>query len=91
MLLAPYGRLDVASAKLDGYTEHGDALYSLHHDEQTVKTTTGSVGVHMDYPIKHDFGMLVPQVRVEYRHGFRGSSTALIRYADLLAGPLYRS
>ena len=91
MLLSPYGRLDIASARLDAYTEHGDALYSLHYDEQTVKTTTGSVGLRMNYPVKRDFGMLAPQLRVEYQHDFQGDSTATMRYADLLSGPLYRA
>jgi outer membrane autotransporter protein len=91
LLLSPYGRLDMASARLDAYTEHGDALYSLRYDQQTVKTTTGSVGLRLNYPLKRDFGTLAPQVRVEYQHDFQGSSTATMRYADLLSGPLYRA
>ncbi|WP_162258305.1 autotransporter domain-containing protein, partial [Frateuria sp. Soil773] len=91
LLLSPYGRLDMASATLDGYTEHGDAVYALHYDEQKVKTTTGSLGMRLNYPLKRDFGMLSPQLRVEYRHDFQGSSTAVMRYADLMSGPFYRA
>ncbi|MDX1804106.1 MAG: autotransporter domain-containing protein, partial [Alcanivorax sp.] len=34
--------------------------------------------------------LLVPMLRVEYRHDFQGDSNATMRYADLPAGPLYR-
>jgi outer membrane autotransporter protein len=91
MLLSPYGRLDVSSARLDGYTEQGSALYALRYDAQTVKTTTGSVGVRMAFPLKRDFGMMTPRLRLEYQHDFQGSSSATMRYADLPAGPVYRT
>jgi len=38
--LTPYGRLDLARAQLDGYTEHGDATYALDYRGQNVRTST---------------------------------------------------
>ncbi|GAB2573510.1 putative Ig domain-containing protein [Dyella jejuensis] len=91
LLLSPYGRLDAASARLDGYTEQGDAIYALSYQSQLVKTTTTSLGIRANYLIKEDYGTVMPQLRVEYEHDFQGSSQATMSYADLLAGPLYRA
>ncbi|NKZ40112.1 autotransporter domain-containing protein [Oleiagrimonas citrea] len=88
--VSPYGRLDMASATLDAYTESGDNLYSLYYERQNIDTTTGAAGVRLRRAFKRDFGVLVPMLRIEYRHDFQGDSSAVMRYADLLAGPLYR-
>jgi len=89
--LTPYGRLDVSRAQLDGYTERGDATYALDYRGQTVRTSTGALGLRAEFRLKRDFGVLVPRVRVEYQRDFQGASNATMSYADLLAGPLYRS
>jgi len=89
LLISPYGRLDLANANLDSFTEHGDSIYALSYMGQTVKTTTTSIGVHADYVFKEDFGTVAPQVRLEYEHDFQGSSNATMTYADLIAGPNY--
>ncbi|WP_213949602.1 putative Ig domain-containing protein [Luteibacter sp. dw_328] len=91
MRLTPYGRLDLARAQLDGYTEHGDSTYALDYRGQNVRTSTGALGLRAEFRLKRDFGMLVPRVRVEYQRDFQGSSDATMSYADLLAGPLYRA
>jgi uncharacterized protein YhjY with autotransporter beta-barrel domain len=89
--LTPYGRLDVARAQLDGYTERGDSAYALDYHGQKVRTSTGALGLRAEFRLKRDFGTLVPRVRVEYQRDFQGSSDATMTYADLLSGPLYRT
>jgi large repetitive protein len=89
MLISPYGRIDDANARLNGYTEQGDDIYALSYQNQTVRTTTGSLGVRADYLFKEDYGTVMPQIRLEYEHDFQGSSQATMSYADLLAGPIY--
>ncbi|HEX7339127.1 MAG TPA: putative Ig domain-containing protein [Rhodanobacteraceae bacterium] len=91
LLLVPYVRLDAAHARLDGYTERGDDVYALTYGEQTVNTTTGSVGLRLQWSIKRDYGIWAPSLRVEYQHDFQGSSTVALRYADLLQGPVYQA
>ncbi|HEX7813767.1 putative Ig domain-containing protein [Dyella sp.] len=91
MTLTPYGRLDIARAHLDGYTESGDALYSLAYQRQTVKTSTGTLGLLAQWTAKRDYGIWSPQLRVEFGHDMQGSSTAAMRYADTLDGPLYQA
>lgn len=91
MQFTPYGRLDVARARLDAFTEHGDDVYALDYRGQTVKTTTATVGVLAQWSAKRDYGIWAPQLRAEFGHDMQGSSQAAIRYADMLDGPLYRA
>lgn len=89
ILVSPYGRFDFARASLDSYTEHGDEIYALRYESQTVKTSTGVLGLRAQWVAKRDYGVWMPQLRAEFRHDFQGSSVAAMRYADLLGGPLY--
>jgi len=91
MLLTPYGRLDLARAALDGYTETGDAVFALNYQGQTVKTSTGTVGLLAQWTAKRDYGVWAPQLRAEFGHDMQGSSQATMRYADQLSGPLYQA
>ncbi|HWX65383.1 MAG TPA: putative Ig domain-containing protein [Rhodanobacter sp.] len=89
--LSPYGRVDLASGTLNGYTEHGDSIYALSYRKETVKTTTGNLGLRVDYSYAVPSGTFVPMLRVEYQHDFQGSTSATLSYADLLSGPIYRA
>ncbi len=91
MMLTPYGRLDVARAALDGYTETGDAVFALRYEGQTVKTSTANLGLLAQWSVKRDYGMWMPQLRAEFGHDMQGASVATMRYADLLTGPLYQA
>ncbi|WP_267225594.1 putative Ig domain-containing protein [Dyella silvae] len=90
-VLAPYGRLDIGHATLDAYTEHGDGIYALSYQRQTVDSSTGSLGLRGDFMIKRDYGVWTPRFRIEYQRDFEGASQATMRYADLLTGPLYQA
>ncbi len=87
----PYLRGDVARAELDGYTETGDAIFSLNYADMEVDTNTGSAGLRIDYRREMSWGMLTPQFRVEYQHDFRANGAQTMRYADLPTGPFYRT
>ena len=91
LLLTPYGRLDIARAHLDGYTETGDDTYALAYQRQTVKTSTGTLGLLAQWTVKEDYGTWSPQLRAEFGHDMQGASVASMRYADLLNGPLYQA
>ncbi len=90
-LLSPYARLDLAHARLDAYTEQGQATDTLSYDRETVKTTTGNLGLRAEWTIKADYGIWLPTLRAEYEHDFQGTGVATMRYADLLSGPLYQA
>ncbi len=89
--LTPYARLDLARARLDGYTEQGDALYALRYADMDVDTSTGNVGLRIDYRQQLSRGLFSPQLRLEYQHDFQGGDSATLGYADQLYGPFYRS
>jgi outer membrane autotransporter protein len=91
MLLTPYGRLDLARATLDGYTETGDSIFALDYQRQTVKTSTATLGILAQWTAKRDYGTWAPQLRAEFGHDMQGSSQATMRYADLINGPLYQA
>lgn len=91
LLLTPYGRLDLARATLDGYREHGDDVYALDYQRQTVNTSTATAGVLAQWLVKRDYGMWTPQLRAEFGHDMQGSSQAFMRYVDLMSGPVYRA
>ncbi len=85
----PYVRGDVARARLEGYTEQGDAIFALNYNALEVDTDTGNVGVRIEYRREVNWGMFSPQFRVEYQHDFKGNGAQTLRYADQLTGPFY--
>ncbi|RZA35588.1 MAG: autotransporter outer membrane beta-barrel domain-containing protein, partial [Lysobacteraceae bacterium] len=89
--LTPYARLDLARATLDAYTEQGDALYALRFASMDVDTSTGNLGLRVDYRQKLSRGTFSPQLRLEYQHDFQGGDGATLGYADQLSGPFYRT
>ena len=86
----PYGRLDIARATLDAYAETGDALFALRYEKMDIDTTTGTVGLRIDYRKDTTWGSFSPQFRAEYQHDFKNDASAVLRYADLI-GPTYRT
>ena len=88
-MLSPYARLDLAHAKLDSYRERGDDIFALSYDQQTVKTTSTSLGLRGEYAQSTAFGNLSPSLRLEYQHDFQGAGDAAMRYADLGGGTQY--
>ncbi len=89
--VAPYARWDIARGTLDGYTESGDELYALRHADQDVNTSTGNLGVRIDYRIPTAFGSIAPRFLLEYQHDFQADGTATMSYADMLSGPFHRT
>jgi uncharacterized protein YhjY with autotransporter beta-barrel domain len=81
-LLSPYGRLDGSSTTLDSYTETA-TVNALHYEEQTLRSSSASLGLRLEGKYDVGFGKLVPRARIEFRHHFDGADTADLRYADL--------
>ncbi len=86
----PYGRLDFARATLDAYVESGDPLFALRYEAMDIDTSTGTLGVRIDYRKQTSWGSFSPQFRAEYQHDFKNDATAVLRYADLI-GQTYRT
>ncbi|MEE7566288.1 autotransporter outer membrane beta-barrel domain-containing protein, partial [Xanthomonas sp. Kuri4-3] len=91
MQVTPYARVDLARATLDGYAETSPAPYALRYGDMDVDTTTGNLGVRLEWRRTVAWGRFVPQLRIEYQHDFQGRGAADLSYADLSGGPFYRS
>ncbi|MDV2450049.1 putative Ig domain-containing protein [Xanthomonas hortorum] len=89
--ITPYARVDVARATLDGYVEDGVAPFALRYDDMDVATTTGNLGLRLEWRRDVAWGRLTPQLRVEYQRDFQGRGDATLSYADLNGGPFYRT
>lgn len=88
-MLSPYARLDLSHGKLDGYEERGDTIFALRYEEQTIKTTSTSLGVRGEYTQTTAIGELTPSLRLEYQHDFQGDGDATMRYVS--GSTLYRN
>ncbi|SFA99020.1 Putative Ig domain-containing protein [Collimonas sp. OK607] len=87
---SPYGRVELMSATLDQYTETASGLNALTYFKQTVRTSSGSLGVRAEGQYVTRFGTWGPRARLEFRHQFQGQDDAKLAYADLAAaGPAY--
>jgi uncharacterized protein YhjY with autotransporter beta-barrel domain len=85
----PYARVDVARGSLDGFTETGHPYLALHYEAMDLDSTTGNLGLRLEFRNRMAWGWLAPQLRVEYQREFADAQAALVRYADLVNGPFY--
>lgn len=88
--VVPYGRAKYTRGTLDAYTETGDPLYALDYDTQSMRAFTVDLGLRLNYRVQTSFGVMSPQLRLEYQHDLQRSGDASLRYADWLDGPVYR-
>ena len=90
--ITPYARVDMARATLDAYSEAAMAPYALHYEDMDVATTTGNLGLRLEWRREMSWGQFTPQLRVEYQRDFQGRGDATLSYADIVgAGPMYRT
>jgi uncharacterized protein YhjY with autotransporter beta-barrel domain len=90
--ITPYARVDMARATLDAYSEAAMVPYALHYADMDVSTTTGNLGLRLEWRRKMRWGQFTPQLRVEYQRDFQGRGDATLSFADLTdGGPLYRT
>ncbi|MBS0308599.1 MAG: autotransporter domain-containing protein, partial [Proteobacteria bacterium] len=87
--LSPYGRLDVAQHRLQSATESGAGLYALRYDSQNVPSMQLSAGLRAESAHEARFGWVLPRLRIEYQHEFKGEQQATVSYADQVGGPRY--
>lgn len=64
----PYFRVDYLHLGIDGYTENGSDGLNLKVKSQTVESLLTVLGGRLSYALSTPFGVLVPQVRGEWRH-----------------------
>jgi uncharacterized protein YhjY with autotransporter beta-barrel domain len=89
LLLSPYGRIDMASHRLNDVTETGAGLYALHYYSQRIPSISAALGLRFESAHETGFGYVLPRMRVEYQHDFKGEQAAAISYADQIGGTTY--
>jgi outer membrane lipase/esterase len=75
--IGPIAALDYARAKVDGYTESGDAALTLNVGKQSLKAMTGQVGLEA----RADLAGITPFAAVTAEHEFSGDDR-LIHFAQ---------
>ncbi|GGP22624.1 IPT/TIG domain-containing protein [Silvimonas iriomotensis] len=89
-LVTPYGRLDLMTARLDDYTESAAGVSALSYADQTIKMTTGKVGLRGEGSFDVGTARLLPRGQLEFQHHFEGADQASMSYADMGAlAPVY--
>jgi outer membrane autotransporter protein len=81
--------VEVVRGTLDGYTEAGNPFLALSYEPVDVDSTTGNLGLRLDFRHRTAWGWLDPQLRVEYQREFADARSSVVRYADLANGPFY--
>jgi uncharacterized protein YhjY with autotransporter beta-barrel domain len=69
----PVAALDYARAKVEGYTEDGDAALTLNVGKQSAKSLTGQIGVEL----RADLAGIRPYAALLLEHEFSGDSRAI--------------
>ena len=75
--IGPVAALDYARAKVDGYTENGDAALTLNVGGQTAKSLTGQVGLEVRGGLDAGVAAFRPFVSATIEHEFEGDSRAI--------------
>jgi uncharacterized protein YhjY with autotransporter beta-barrel domain len=87
---SPYGKVDLTSTTLGKYTETAAGNNALTYFKQSVRTSSGTLGLRTEGQYLSRVGMWTPRGRIEYRRQFSGAGEAGISYADLASsGPAY--
>ena len=66
--MTPYARMEFLNLDIDGYRERGADGLDLRIKNQTVESLLTVFGGRVAYALSVPFGVLVPQVRGEWRH-----------------------
>jgi outer membrane lipase/esterase len=80
--ITPFGRLEYSRLNVAGYQEsinntaNGFGLV-LAFDDQDVKSLLSALGAQASYAISTGIGVLLPQVRAEWRHEFKNDARTI--------------
>lgn len=83
--LQPYLRADIASIKLDNYSESGSSN-ALTYDNSKVTSKALSTGLSALYDVKLEYATLTPSIKVQYTHNFDGDMSQNMYFSNLGAG-----
>ena len=79
-----YAQVQALHASLGAYTESGAGLWSLTYAGREVDSLVGVIGGRMNTALDTPLGLLLPSLRIDWRHEFSGLSVQRLDYADLV-------
>lgn len=80
--VGPYARAALRRSDIDGFTETGAQGLNLQYSDQEIRSLSTALGAQVSRAISTDFGVLSPQLRVEWEHEFDdGSREISVQYA----------
>ncbi|MEQ1889469.1 MAG: autotransporter outer membrane beta-barrel domain-containing protein [Alphaproteobacteria bacterium] len=81
--LSPMGRATYSDADIDGYSETGAQGLNLAIARQNVKSFETALGADLSYAHSTNFGVVIPQLRLEWAHEFDNDSRQITaRYVN---------
>lgn len=75
--LSPMARATWSDADIDGYTETGALGLNLAVADQNVKSFETALGADLSYAHSTNFGVVIPQLRLEWAHEFDNDSRGI--------------
>jgi uncharacterized protein YhjY with autotransporter beta-barrel domain len=86
LTVGPTAKATYINVDIDGFQERGADIFNLRVGSQTVTSMATDLGAQASYAISTPWGVLLPQVHVEWEHEFKGGSRLIM--GSLLADPL---
>lgn len=86
LAFGPTVRVNYIRVDIDGFREKDGGIFDLNVGRQEVRSVTTGVGGQISYAISMPWGVLVPSIRGEWEHEFKGNSRLLT--GTLVADPL---
>ena len=81
----PTARVNYVRVHIDGYREGGADLFNLSISSQTIESVTSAMGGEARYAVSTAWGVLTPQMSLEWEHEYKGDSRIIT--ASVLADP----
>jgi outer membrane lipase/esterase len=77
LTLTPYGRINFVHMDIDAFTETRADGWGIRYDDQDVDSLTTQLGGQASYAVSTQWGVLSPQVLVEWLHEFENDARSI--------------
>lgn len=75
--ITPYGRVNYLKVKIDSFRESGGDGWGMRFSSQNVKSFTTTAGAQASIAVSQSWGVVVPQLRLEWVHEFEDAGDDL--------------
>lgn len=82
MLLSPYMRLESINTRVNSFTEHGGSGWALTYEDQSIQSTTTSLGGRVSWSLSRSWGVLTPGISADWEHQYQNNARQItVRFA----------